>query len=57
MLPVVINQTMYPNDLGKVDKMLTLLEGLLKNTSLYRLQCNISLDAAKLSFNTMSKGD
>ncbi len=57
MLPVVINQTMYPNHLEGVDKMLNLLEGLLQSVSLYKLECNISLEAAELSFNTLTKGE
>lgn len=57
MLPVVINQTMYPNNEEKVDKMLNLLDGLLKTVNLYKLQCNVSLESAELSFNVMSKGE
>jgi hypothetical protein len=53
----VLNQTIRPEDYGQMDTLLTLIDKLLTTVDLYKLGCNISIDAAKLSYNTMSKGE
>ncbi len=54
MLMVILNQTLRPAELGKIDKLLELIEKLLGSVELYRLGCNISKEAAELSYKTMS---
>ncbi len=54
MLMVILNQTLRPTELNQMDKLLTLIEKLLNTVGLYKLGCNISREAAELSFKTMS---
>lgn len=56
MVGVVFNQTLRPEELSDMDKYLALADKLLTSVSLYRLHCNISAEAAELSYNTMKKG-
>lgn len=57
MLITILNQTVRPTELDKMDKLLGIIDRLLSKVNLYKLGCNISLDSARLSFNTMSKGE
>ena len=54
MLITVMNQTMRPVEPKKMDKLLTLIDKMLSQVGLYSLGCTISLEGAKLSFETMS---
>ena len=54
MLLTIFNQTMRPVEPEKMDKLLNLIDKMLSQVGLYSLGCNISLDSAKLSFETMS---
>ena len=56
MILTILNQTVRPNEENKFDKLLSLLDALLKSVDLYSLGCNISEDAAKLSYETMKRG-
>ncbi len=53
----VMNQTLRPEKEEDMDKLLKMVEKFLAQIKAYRLYCNVSLDAAKLSFETMSKGE
>jgi hypothetical protein len=55
MLMTVLNQTIRPTEVDKFDKLIDLIDKLLSKVDLYKLGCNISLDAARLAFETMSK--
>ncbi len=55
MINVVLNQTVRPMDIGKMEKLLSLTSTLLTSVDTYVLECNISREAAELSFSTMSK--
>lgn len=57
MLVTVLNQTIRPNALEEMDKLLTLIDKLLTTVDIYQLGCNISREAAELSYNVMSKGE
>jgi hypothetical protein len=57
MLLTVLNQTIRPADAVQMDNLLTLIDKLLRQVNIYKLGCNISREAAELSFNTMSKGE
>ena len=56
-LMTILNQTVRPTDERKMDKLLTLAEKFIEKTAAYLLECNVSKQAAELSFNTMSKGN
>lgn len=57
MLITILNQTIRPTEIGRMDKLLFLIDKMLSSVGLYTLGCNISREAAELSFNTMSKGE
>ncbi|MBO4251392.1 MAG: hypothetical protein J5911_01875 [Clostridia bacterium] len=54
MLAVVFNQTLRPKELVKMDNLLSILDKLLTSVPLYRLECDISREAAELSYGTMT---
>ena len=56
MLMTILNQTIRPKEGDKMDKLLSLIEKMLLSVDIYKLGCNISQDAAKLSYQTMSGG-
>ena len=51
----ILNQTIRPKEISKMDKLLNLIDKMLNSVSLYSLGCNISREAAELSYNTMSR--
>ncbi len=53
----ILDQTLRPTKPELVEKELGLIGEFLKSVNLYRLWCNVSLDAAKLSYEFMSKGE
>lgn len=57
MLLKILNQTIRPSEESKIDKLLSLIDKLLKGVELYSLGCNISQEAAELSYKTMSEGE
>lgn len=57
ILPLVLNQTLRPKELGLMENLLTLIDKLLKSVSLYEIGCNMHISAAELAYNTMSKGE
>lgn len=57
MLITILNQTLRPSEVGMVDKLFNLIDKLLSQVELYKLGCNISREAAELSFGVMSKGE
>ena len=54
MLMVILNQTVRPTEITQMDKLLSLIDKLLTSVKLYSLGCNISREAAELSYETMS---
>ncbi len=54
MLMTILNQTIRPNDAEKMDKLLSLVEKMLLSVDIYSMGCNVSKEAAKLSYETMS---
>ena len=54
MLMVILNQTVRPTEIAQMDKLLSLIDKLLTSVKLYSLGCNISREAAELSYETMS---
>lgn len=57
MLLTILNQTIRPTELDKMDKLLNIIDKMLTSVKLYSLGCNISREAAELSYNVMSKGE
>ncbi len=57
MLITILNQTIRPTELNKMDKLLGIIDKMLTSVKLYNLGCNISREAAELSYNVMSKGE
>lgn len=57
MLPIILNQTIRPSNVEVMDKLLGLIEKLLSKVGLYSLGCNISKEAAELSYGAMAKGE
>ena len=54
MIGVVFNQTLRPEQAEDMEKLLSLTDKLLTKSNLYALGCNISREAAELSFKTMT---
>lgn len=50
----ILNQTVRPEDEEIMDKMLTTLDTVLKSVPVYRLFCNMELEAAEVSYNGMN---
>lgn len=53
----VANQVLMPKEKGEALKMLDMLDKLLKKVSLWNLKCNISKEAAELSYTTLTGDD
>ena len=56
MITTLFNQTMRPSDLKKAEVLFEITDKILSDVKLYDLECNISLESAKLSYETMKKG-
>ena len=57
VLSLILNQTLRPEDPVMMIKLLDLIDALVKEVPCYRLGCNISLEAAEVSYNGMRKED
>ena len=57
MLITILNQTIRPDNIEQMDKLLGLIDKMLRSVDIYQMGCNISREAAELSYNTMSKGE
>ncbi len=57
MLITILNQTIRPDNIEQMDKLLGLIDKMLRTVDIYQMGCNISREAAELSYNTMSKGE
>ncbi len=55
ILPVILNQTVRPSEIGKMDVLLERISNLLGCVKTYKLGCNISLEAVKLAYERMSE--
>lgn len=49
----VLNQTVRPYKEEEMDKLLTIVEKVIQNVPVYRLSCNMELEAAEVSYNGM----
>lgn len=53
MIFVALNQTIRPPEPELMENLLSLIDKLLRSVKLYRLHCNISKEAAEVSYNAM----
>ena len=51
---LIIYQSIRPKDSIKMDKLLTLIDALMQKTPVYQMDCNVSLEAVKQAYNTIS---
>lgn len=57
VLSLLLNQTLRPEEPEMMMKLLDLIDELVKKVPCYRLGCNISVDAARVSYEGMRKED
>ncbi len=57
ILPTLLNQTVRPKEIDKMDLLLERITKMVKSVKTYRLYCNTSIDSAKLSYSVMSEGN
>lgn len=55
-LKLLINQTLRPSDMQAMDNLLTLLDKLIRQISVYKMGCNISSEAVKMAYRAMLSG-
>ena len=56
MISTMLGQTLRPDKVEDLDKLLGIVAEILQNTALYRLECNKDISSAQLSFDVMSQG-
>ncbi len=52
-ISLILNQTIRPRMQDNMDKLLSILDKVVEKTHVYKMGCNISLEAAELAYNTM----
>ena len=52
-IPLILNQTVRPPEVSIMDKLLLIIDGLLKAVPFYRLSCNMEDEAALVSYRGM----
>jgi hypothetical protein len=52
----LLNQTIRPRSIEKMDKLLLIIEKVINSIQIYKMGCNISMEAVELSYNTMKNG-
>lgn len=53
-IKMILDQTVRPKKIEKIDKLFGLIDELLKSVPIYKLGCNISEDAVRLAYNEIS---
>ena len=51
----ILSQTLRIKNMDNLDKVVPLVENLVKNVKVYKLKCNMELDAVDVAYNAMSK--
>lgn len=54
-VPLLISQTLRPSNVKRTLMLCDFIDELIRNIPVYKLRCNMNLDAAQLAFDTMSK--
>lgn len=52
-IKLTLQQTLRPKDIEKMDKLLVLIDKLLKTIPIYKMGCNMSEEAVKLAYNKL----
>ncbi len=52
----ILNQTIRPKEEAQMSQLLMLVDKVITKTNVYKMGCNMSLDAAYTAYNEMSKG-
>ncbi len=52
----ILNQTLRPADGARMDKLMSLIDACINAVPVWQMGCNISTEAAKLSYTAMSRG-
>ncbi|OUP49446.1 hypothetical protein [Lachnoclostridium sp. An181] len=56
-LPLLMRQTLLPVHEDVVDELFSMLDAVLKKVPIYRMECNISEEAAVMAYKTMGRKD
>lgn len=54
-VPLLISQTLRPSNVKRTLMLCDFIDELIKNIPVYKLKCNMNLDAAELAYETMKK--
>ena len=54
-VPLLFSQTLRPSNLKRTIMLCDFIDELIKNIPVYKLKCNMDVEAAKVAYNTMSK--
>ncbi|WP_010243551.1 hypothetical protein [Acetivibrio cellulolyticus] len=54
-IKLILDQTLRPKQIEKMDKLFSLLDKLLKTVPIYKMGCNISEDAVKFAYDAIGK--
>lgn len=54
-VPLLISQTLRPSNVKRTLMLCDFIDELIRNVPVYKLRCNMNIDAAQLAFDTMSK--
>ena len=54
-IPMVLQQTLHRLSKREMDSLLSILDGMLERIPIFSLKCNLSTEAALLSYNTMKE--
>lgn len=57
MIITVLEQTLRFSDVDRTEKLLSIIDGLLRSVKIYALGCNKDVSAAQLSYSRMMKGE
>lgn len=52
-IPLILNQTVRPRKMDNINNLLDVLDEVIKNTSIYKMGCNISDEAANMAYEAM----
>lgn len=52
-VPLILQQTILPRNEGMIDRLFPMIETLLENVNIYRMQCRISQEAAQMAYHAM----
>lgn len=56
-VPLIISQTLRPSNMQRTMMLCDFIDELIKNIPIYKLKCNMDVDAAEVAFNAMSKSN